>query len=968
MNCYSESQLEQVVWGKAEISEEELGHLFRCDRCRERYLTLATLHHAMLKPALSSLNSMNCVAREQTDAAVVVLQPLALSGMGNTAMHRLAARGEQPAELYSVSSFANPELGMVGRLLYNRQTRHLTLYLIAESGEIPQGFKVTLGDGRLAGYADSQGSIDFGQQPESKFDKVEITSPRGAYDLSLSMLQPDPKHAKQLLKLPGHPLAEIELETGAIRLADFLQSEASPMSKRLRFFQFFRQFTASTDQLRFLSYYLQFAPFLLPLCHELTQSSTDPEELCAWLKVTDHFKRQAPEHLTAITEAENKIRISAILHALYAADLRSAAGLLGIEWAEEPAPSASRLTVARLLASRAPLGLRDELMALLQEWENKVSAFSANSMLAVLIDSSTITTSGAGPQGVVLALHAEARERPADAEEDRGLINNQVNFGKQALYWTIMDGLLAARANMAPGTAQSFYTVHYSLSEKSAEVSGTSLGLAAALLAWVTSRNRHYRSPVVRIASSAAVTGGIRVDGAVTAVDSLSLGAKISATFFSPVERLFLPAANIAEAFRLLAELEQRYPNRRLLLQPIETLSQALQDRNLVEGIQPSLPGRALAAVRRTRHKPLIAGLAAAAALGLLFAFVPAMQWWRDRTPAQWIVEGQKLIIQNEAGERLWSYRFECTLNPQVYAYPGAGHVLLDDINGDGRIEVLAGISDSNAPAYSGTLFGFDDQGHALWPPLKPGRILRNLEGEEIPNIYDMSPIKTVTIATGQPKMILTSVNSHGDFPGMLALIDHRGRLQGSYWNSSHITRCFAQDITGDGRPEIIATLYGNEDGRARLAAFSIDDMHGASPQSSSHYILDGIPLANHLKLYRFPATPFVERPSFNDMIDPIDRWSSGFRIYITNPGVYSGKAPDANCSVCSYFFDAQLEPVSMFDPPDLTLSRLKDALGHPFAAADRRRLEIIDEWDGTSWRPRPIGTAAKIDRPRLMH
>ncbi len=462
----------------------------------------------------------------------------------------------------------------------------------------------------------------------------------------------------------------IALETAAVQLAENLHGDASLEGKRCRFFLFFLQIAELPEQERFRSYYLQFAPTLLPLCQELYGSSRDPEELCAWLQVADKFRRLAPEHLASIAKAEHKIRLAAILLFLYINEAGRAAALMGIEAGQAPHPPIPRLAAAQALEKRAPLPLRDDLSIFLQEWQARSRSFSASSVQTILVDSSTVSSGNAPPQGVLLALQADARERPGDAEEDRSLLNNQVYFGKHALYWTIMDGLLAARSRMAPGIARCHYTIQFSLPEKSVEVGGTSLGLAAALLAWITSRNRHYRATSARIAESAAVTGGIQPDGAVTAVASLTLAAKIRAAFFSPLERLFLPEANHAEAFRLLVELEKRYPCRHLLLQPLETLDQALQDRNLIDNIRLSPLAYALSGLRRIQHKPVAAALAATAMLVLLLALAPTLQWWHDRKPAQWTVEENKLNIENAAGERLWLYGFDCPIESPEYDYP----------------------------------------------------------------------------------------------------------------------------------------------------------------------------------------------------------------------------------------------------------------------------------------------------------
>ncbi len=210
MSCFTQKRLEEMIWGKAEVSERERGHLFHCDRCRERFLTLTTLHHALLSPSpLLTAASPSRAATQPPEAMVLRPLPEVLGSL--SAIPRLAAQGEQPDELYLVSSFANAETGVVGRLLFNRQSRHLTLYLIAEPGKKLQGLKVNLDGERLSGFANLEGCIDFGEQPEPHFSTIEIISPRGVYDLSPTVPPAAGDTPPHVLHLPGHPLVQIEL-------------------------------------------------------------------------------------------------------------------------------------------------------------------------------------------------------------------------------------------------------------------------------------------------------------------------------------------------------------------------------------------------------------------------------------------------------------------------------------------------------------------------------------------------------------------------------------------------------------------------------------------------------------------------------------------------------------------------------------------------------------------------------------
>lgn len=234
MKCFSEQQLEQLVWGNSGISEEKRNHLFDCDRCRERYLVLATLHRAMLRPLSDSPGTPDHVTRTERTITSTILAPVCPSAPENSVSPRLAACGEQPGELYAVSSFSNPDMGIVGRLIFNRQKHHLKLYLIAASGEVPQGYKVVLADGGLTGIVDNKGCVDFGTQPESHFNKLEIISPRGVYDFSLSPAQPQ-KSEQALLSTADHSQKKIEVtidrsETGVRYLVTVAKAESAAAS------------------------------------------------------------------------------------------------------------------------------------------------------------------------------------------------------------------------------------------------------------------------------------------------------------------------------------------------------------------------------------------------------------------------------------------------------------------------------------------------------------------------------------------------------------------------------------------------------------------------------------------------------------------------------------------------------------------------------------------------------------------
>jgi len=185
MSCFDEERLGRMSLANAALDPAESEHLLACDRCRQTYLLWLALHQEMrtFTPSLLTSTEKNQV-RKVGDADRTTLKPMSLSGAGGIVASRLAAQGEQPAGGYSVASFSNPEKGMIGRLLYDKASHHLQFFLLTETATATSGIKVVLDQGRLAGFTDNQGCVDFGEQPSCRFEQVQIVSPHSTFDLT----------------------------------------------------------------------------------------------------------------------------------------------------------------------------------------------------------------------------------------------------------------------------------------------------------------------------------------------------------------------------------------------------------------------------------------------------------------------------------------------------------------------------------------------------------------------------------------------------------------------------------------------------------------------------------------------------------------------------------------------------------------------------------------------------------------
>ncbi|MDZ7316889.1 MAG: hypothetical protein ONB24_12275, partial [candidate division KSB1 bacterium] len=585
----------------------------------------------------------------------------------------------------------------------------------------------------------------------------------------------------------------LELELEAVQLADRLDS-GNPYLNRLYFLHFFSPMLED-DPTRWLSYRRQFISYLPHLCSGLNQCGWDPVDLERLLDIVRAFHGCCAEQETLVFDAEQQLRTACALHYLHVGEPERAAAVLG--W---PPPAEIGADVYDRLLSIAPAEQsRDDLLAAAAAMRAALNAFRVGSLKVVLL-------AGQGEQtvGVLLPLHAQAKERPADAEEDRVLLNNTVPLQHGSLLWSLYDALAAARAAMSEPVAASYYSYQFSVADKEAELIGPSMSLAAAVCAWAAAGNRYYRLARYLFNQNAVVTGTIDADGCVKSVDEKGLAAKLRTVFFSPVERIFVPQDNLPFALRYLGELQKRYPKRQLSVQGIGTLEQALRDRNLVQTrpLTPTL--RLISHTRRLKRKGLKSAVLAAFVFLLLLLSLDPFGWRQDRRPATFDVLNSEFIVKNAAGEILWKYDFGVQLNRRKYTeiqqyYPT---VLFDDIDDDGKIEVIMGTDEISHESIDGRVFCFAHNGRLRWIA-KPHHAVRFGRYDYQDRFYIA---KIIVIKTRKGKRLAVTAIHRPFFPSPLTILTPAGEQVGQFWHAGHAHELIAYDFDKDGDEEI---FYG---------------------------------------------------------------------------------------------------------------------------------------------------------------
>ena len=215
MTCLSDANLERFVLGSLTPGQEEREHIFDCDRCRERVGLLAALNQEFAVREETVSHGIERLFGEATpELPVISLHPMQSGRHTPDRFYRLAAQGERPVEKFDVFSFSNPEKGIVGRVLCDKESREVSLFLIAEDMQKVKGQKVTLVDTDLEAITDDEGRAQFGKQPDFKCSNIQIQSPLATFDLSPHQIETRPASRRHsgLLKNAEHDEITLEID------------------------------------------------------------------------------------------------------------------------------------------------------------------------------------------------------------------------------------------------------------------------------------------------------------------------------------------------------------------------------------------------------------------------------------------------------------------------------------------------------------------------------------------------------------------------------------------------------------------------------------------------------------------------------------------------------------------------------------------------------------------------------------
>ena len=254
---------------------------------------------------------------------------------------------------------------------------------------------------------------------------------------------------------------------------------------------------------------------------------------------------------------------------------------------------------------------------------------------------------------------------------------------------------------------------------------------------------------------------------------------------------------------------------------------------------EPALPGRLVIDRKWILIFVLLAVFGVAGFLGVRTLTM-------DREPADFRIDGSRLVILNAAKGRLWEFdtkmenlwteaeyrkRFQTRRFDEEAGYSIAPCLAIEDIDADGHCEVLF-TPHPTGGMKSNRLYCLDHNGKERWH-FDGGREM--VFGNK-PFSWDYFSSFEIRDFDGDGrKEIALFSEQNNDFPTQLVILSVTGSVRGEYWNSGRIIDLSQADLDGDGRPEVIIGGVNNEYKKAFIAVFEPRNLAGSSPNTGTY-------------------------------------------------------------------------------------------------------------------------------------
>lgn len=648
------------------------------------------------------------------------------------------------------------------------------------------------------------------------------------------------------------------------RLKSDIARSPSPESALLRLVAFWQNLKERAALAAYRTYLEEHLQLLSSLLNEKNLTDMTIDEL----SVIGRFVNELPAgqiplpYQVAVAQYGTLSAQSYARKLLYVGDYEEALAALGVEnslaLTPEEAEGKNETEILRALCQRAVEKASPAcgfLRSVLAELEFAREDLQQNRINCLFVEKDA---SGNSTRGRLRVL--EGTVEPFDKE----LPTHEVTFESQiktpddpfvGVAYDALDALKALfRTRGDKAKAETEYHAHFSIQDSGHHFTGDSIGLAFALLSYAQA----VKSDVTRherlLPADIAVTGSIDKTGKILAVNDVSLRYKIDRAFFSPVKFLILPEENYPAAVKILKELEGRFPHRQLRLIGVESLSDAVDDRNIIRAEKVCMGEYIVRKGARYTRATKVQVPILAVLVYLLLAIVSTRTfapWWFDKKPAFVERTTSGFMVLNSSRQEIWSKNFGVEIDTSI-----STTICIGDLNGDGKSEIafMPYVFADYWPEQN-MVFVFEANGELRF---KRVCTIRGKYPEDDIVTVRFSPASVSIVDTGGGAILVTSAFRSDPARCHIRMWSDNGSEIGSYINSGACCFVTTIDINSDGIRDLLFRGINNRMAPKSCVLFVLptSESRGVSPPYySTEYDLRNIERGNQIRYLAFPPT-----------------------------------------------------------------------------------------------------------------
>jgi hypothetical protein len=379
---------------------------------------------------------------------------------------------------------------------------------------------------------------------------------------------------------------------------------------------------------------------------------------------------------------------------------------------------------------------------------------------------------------------------------------------------------------------------------------GNSLGIALTI-SFLDQLLKFY-NPVysINIINRIAFTGAVTKEGMAISTGDKIILQKVSTVFFSEIKTFIIPKSDEISALNHLNKLKKKYPNRELEVIPVESITDILNRRNIVDIKKRNIIVRSGKVIRKYWISAVVVIL-----LTILFTFYLTQDF--DDNPAILTADSSTLFIRNKNDKILWSKKW--VFDSKIHMsekYIGTFAKIID-INSDrqneliivGGLDVASDNLDENKKIRC-----YNKNKKILWSYTFIDKV--NSKREKLTDQYTSILLDTITVF-GKKSLFLIAKNGPSFSSAIYRLDLKTGkRLPGTFWTSGHIMDGYIQDIDKDKKPDILSLGADNGYEDLVFSICEIDTLTQVRP-TTDEYLIQDFPIAKMKAYIRFPKNDF---------------------------------------------------------------------------------------------------------------